>query len=93
MSRNQIMTWIKASSNIKDDPRNCICPQCSHSGLRIQYIGDLDTRVGYALVWCDNCLHGIHISRTLIPADVHALPFSVSAEEMAHYVPAFKLIS
>lgn len=92
MSRKQIMKWIKASSNIKEDPDMCLCPQCGHSGLRIQYIGDLDKRIGYALVWRDNCLHGIHISRTFIPADVHALPFSVSTEEMARYVPAFKLI-
>lgn len=93
MSHKQYMKWIKASFKIKEDPDNCICPQCSNIGLRIQYIGDLDKRTGYALVWCDNCLHGIHISRTFIPADVHALPFSVSTEEIARYVPAFRRLS
>jgi hypothetical protein len=37
---------------------------------------DQAERVAYAAFWCDNCLHGIHVSRAGVPAGARIHPFS-----------------
>jgi hypothetical protein len=62
--------WLDAFSDAYDlvpAPPIAECPHCGHPSLRLVFTGDLDRMVGYAHFWCDNCLHGIGISRTTIP--------------------------
>ncbi|MER6418671.1 hypothetical protein [Streptomyces sp. NPDC001137] len=39
------------------------CPRCGHADLHARYIVDRETRIGYLLMWCSVCLHGISVSR------------------------------
>lgn len=43
------------------------CPECGTVGLKLRYIGDPATRIGFNIFWCMNCFHGIHISRSKAP--------------------------
>lgn len=87
------MDWILASKNIATQSSDATCPHCGNLGLRYQFIGDSETRLGYAFIWCQNCLHGIHVSRAQIPAGVIALPLDVSSDELRRLVPEIKLVS
>lgn len=48
------------------------CPHCGKAQLDYRYIIDPKTRLGYFLLWCNACLHGISVSRVKAPADVKA---------------------
>ena len=87
-----MMDWINASKEIVTNSESCVCPNCGNTGLNIQFFGDKDKMMGHSYIWCDNCLHGIHVSRTKIPEDIHFLPMNVSKEELAKYVPEYKMI-
>ena len=43
------------------------CPRCGADALRLVFVGDEAERIGYAAFWCDNCRHGIHLSRVDVP--------------------------
>jgi hypothetical protein len=63
--------WLEAYSDAYEmipGPLTDACPNCGHHRLRLVFTGDLDRMIGYAHFWCDNCLQGIGISRTTIPA-------------------------
>jgi hypothetical protein len=81
--------WIRMFSQLKDPSGKdlLICPHCHKSGIDFQYVGDLKTQIGYVVIWCNMCFHGIHISRVAIPKDVMALPFGVSAQELSNRIP------
>jgi hypothetical protein len=86
------MSWINAIGDIRTNTPNAKCPSCSNIGLSYQFIGDRKTKIGYVFVWCENCMKGIHISRTEIPEGVKVLPFDVSKEELRQFVPEFEII-
>lgn len=87
--------WLDAFSAAYDvvpDPVTAECPRCGQRCLRLVFTGDLDRQVGYAHFWCDNCLHGIGISRTTIPEgavvqDIHEQP-----EDRKPKIPDFTLV-
>ncbi|MFI2430377.1 hypothetical protein [Streptomyces sp. NPDC018693] len=43
------------------------CPDCGQDRLQVRYIVHPDSRVGYVLLWCGACLHGISVSRVRAP--------------------------
>lgn len=57
--RNQ---WVVALARFIDGELDK-CPRCGSESLRLRYIGDEVERIGYALFWCESCLHGINVSR------------------------------
>lgn len=65
------------------------CPTCHQLGIKFQFVGDLETRIGYMAIWCSFCLHGIHIARVNIPEQAPALPFGISGEEISRRIPNF----
>lgn len=68
------------------------CQNCTSESVSYEYIGDPEKRVGYFLMWCDECLEGIHISRFRIPESASIIPFHAGEEQMAH-IPNFKKVS
>jgi len=44
------------------------CPVCDTKGaLEHAYVGDLQARVGFLLLWCSHCSTAVNVSRVLIP--------------------------
>lgn len=43
------------------------CPRCGARQLNVQYVASPRERIGYGTMWCENCWHGIWISRTNVP--------------------------
>jgi hypothetical protein len=46
------------------------CPACGSATIESRFVGDLDTRIGYGLVWCTTCYAGCQLSRLQLPADM-----------------------
>ncbi|MGG0824523.1 hypothetical protein ABE099_16805 [Paenibacillus turicensis] len=65
-----------------------ICPGCSSPNISFEYIGDIEKRQGYFLLWCNEYLEGIHISRIRIPETANVTPFKGPDEQLA-YIPNF----
>ncbi len=62
--------WLRALAPIADGQRatgSGPCPDCGRDQLKVRYIVDTNSRIGYALFWCAACLHGIAISRVRAP--------------------------
>lgn len=62
--------WLKALSRLNisaergaEEP----CPNCGRIQLRNRYIVNPESRLGYVLVWCEACLHGVSVSRVRAP--------------------------
>jgi transcription elongation factor Elf1 len=55
--------------------KNINCPECGEPTVRYEFIGNLETRMGYCLLWCNSCLVGINISRTKVPEGEQMLSF------------------
>jgi hypothetical protein len=70
----------------------CQCPECGAQTIDLQYIGKLDTRRGYFLMWCDTCRRGINGCRVRVPENVEMLSFDVPKEIFTARIPEFKLV-
>ncbi|MDX2699060.1 hypothetical protein PV416_42535 [Streptomyces ipomoeae] len=81
--------WLKALSrfNTGDKENTEPCPNCGRSQLRVQYLANMESRVGYALFWCDACLHGISVSRVQVPegAPVRPIDDPESLADIPHF--------
>ena len=88
--------WLKIAKEISiklDNADDLICPKCGNNEIDFQYVGDKATRVGYLDIWCKSCLHGIHISRTRIPANATMISFDEPKEEFIRRIPNFVQIT
>lgn len=91
MINSHFKDWIKLTTIITNNntKRHEIeCPNCQKRGIDYQYVGDMKSRVGFLDIWCDVCLHGIHLSRTKAPEHVCMIPFD-AAKEYKERVPRF----
>jgi hypothetical protein len=68
------------------------CPSYGDGLVRVAFTGEESDRIAYASVWCDNCLNGILISRTRVPAGVPIRPIGLPAKERAAVIPNYKII-
>jgi hypothetical protein len=87
--------WLKLSAVVQEtvpDVPKINCTSCSSSNISFEYIGDSEKRQGYLLLWCNNCLEGIHISRIQIPEMANVVPFKGPDEQIAH-IPNFTKIT
>ncbi len=66
-----------------------ICPSCRNGNVSFQYVGDIDSRIGYLDIWCDSCNHGIHLSRVKVPNNISMLSFY---DNVSDVIPNFKQI-
>ncbi|MGD1914541.1 MAG: hypothetical protein ACFB2X_28010 [Rivularia sp. (in: cyanobacteria)] len=90
--KKEFREWISITTDIYNNLPNVpvlTCPNCHKLGVDFQFIGDLKTRIGFMVVWCPFCLHGIHLSRVDIPQKAQALPFDISIEEILQRIPNF----
>lgn len=87
--------WLRLSAIVQDTVPNVPkinCPGCSSSNISFEYIGDIEKRQGYLLLWCKKCLEGIHISRIKLPETANVIPFKGPDEQLAH-IPNFTKIN
>jgi hypothetical protein len=45
-----------------------VCPECGEAEISVRFVGYLDSRLGYAVLWCPKRLRGVHISRLEVPS-------------------------
>jgi hypothetical protein len=88
-------SWLRISTHIlleKHDKTEIICPCCRNKGVDFQCIGNIDTKIGFMLLWCWKCRQGINISRIKIPDGTPMLSMDISDEEYSNRIPKFELI-
>ncbi|HAA8268165.1 TPA_asm: hypothetical protein GHO85_12705 [Listeria monocytogenes] len=87
--------WIRLASVIPDyiDKLDELkCPNCKHNEIDYVYVGDLESRIGFEVVWCNNRLRGIQISRVRVPENVSMLSFK-GTENLDEIIPKFKPVT
>ncbi|WP_051109133.1 hypothetical protein [Paenibacillus ginsengihumi] len=85
--------WLRLAAIVKAAaPDELRCPRCGSGKIGHQFVGDAERRIGFLLLWCSDCLEGIHISRIDIPEKAAVIPFSAPAERLSH-IPHFKRVS
>jgi hypothetical protein len=65
--------WLKllaAAARESGETNRIPCPNCGRSELKVRYIVDSESRIGYALFWCEACLHGVSVSRVRAPEGI-----------------------
>ena len=90
--KRKFQEWISITTDIYNNLPNVpvlACPNCHKLGIDFQFIGDLQTKIGYMAIWCPFCLQGIHLSRVHIPDKTQALTFNTSSEEISKRIPNF----
>lgn len=90
---NEFKLWLNLSAKIQENDIDLICPKCNKKDIDHIYVGDINSRLGFMEVWCNSCLHGIHISRVKIPNDMEMLSFEITGNEFDNRVPKFKHIT
>jgi hypothetical protein len=68
------------------------CPECGRAGLHLEFTGNPRSRRGYAQLWCESCVKGIHLSQTRIPQGVPMNDVTVPREHRAQRAPDFLLV-
>ena len=69
------------------------CPNCGHRTLRLVFTGDLDEDFGWGSFWCDTCLQGLHICRSIIPDGAIVRDIHLPREEQLPRIPNFQLVA
>ena len=65
------------------------CPRCGRFDLRLRFVADSETRLGFAAMWSDFCGHGIRMSRVAVPHGVEFLRVDAAPEALAAFIPQF----
>ena len=84
--------WCNIFKQISDDYskyNEITCPICGEKRIKYMFVGDPKNRVGYLQIWCDKCLKGIHISRSIAPLDANFISMEENAEGL---LPKFELL-
>ncbi|MNW31229.1 hypothetical protein D3C74_81380 [compost metagenome] len=93
MVNSHYKKWLKLAEEVKAEPQSCllVCPNCSSNNIEYEFIGDSQRREGYFLIWCNECIEGLHISRVNIPENANVIPFNAPSELISH-IPNFKRV-
>lgn len=82
--------WLRALGEFIDHKAGrgvYACVDCGQQGLNVRYVVKAESRVGYALFWCNACLHGISISRVRAPEGCPV--WSIDDDQSLAGVPEF----
>ena len=91
MFRDWLLLYAKICSS--ELPKaECRCPECGARTVDLQYVGDLNSRIGFLSMWCNTCLHGIHGSRVRVPENETMLSFEDPDETITSRIPNFKQV-
>ena len=82
--------WAKAYVG-KLDGRKPRCPECGKGPISWRLAGDPESRVGYAILWCEACRKGCHLSRVQFPGGVSFLPMS-DGDDVVRGIPEIELV-
>lgn len=88
--RREWEAWFDAFTRIRDAWPTKIsvsCPGCGEGSVQVSYTGDPETRIGYAIAWCESCKRGIYLSRVAIPPGAEMLTFDATDQERDAAVP------
>lgn len=77
--------WIGSGDSVAGD-----CPECGCDRLRGRYVVDRKSRIGFVILWCEACLHGIQVSRAGAPEGVPAWQLGDPASMVG--VPDFRRV-
>lgn len=93
MVNSHYKKWLKLAEEVQAEPQSCllVCPNCSSNNIEYEFIGDSQRREGYFLIWCNECIEGLHISRVNIPENANVIPFNAPSELISH-IPNFKRV-
>lgn len=80
---------LKVVASPVEDSELPFCPTCGQQRVDYMYIGDAETRIGYLVIWCPACLHGVRMSRVRAPAGVHFMTFTDPDDAFVARVPTF----
>lgn len=69
------------------------CPHCGQRQLQLVFTGEPGRDVGYGHFWCDHCLTGIGISRTLIPDGAVVQDIRLARAERTPRIPNFRIVA
>ncbi len=58
--------WAKVYASIVDR-KTATCPVCGRDDVQSRFIGDLEKRLGYGILWCLICNNGGRLSRIQVP--------------------------
>ncbi|MDT0347640.1 hypothetical protein [Streptomyces litchfieldiae] len=72
--------------------REQACPRCAARELSLVFTERSVGGDGYANLWCGHCLHGIHVSRSLIPEGATVIPRGSTAEQENLVIPDCRLV-
>ena len=67
------------------------CPECGTGKVEWWPVADVKTRVGFAVLWCVDCLAGVHISRTVFPEGIKFTPTTEAVVKDAG-LPAIRFV-
>ncbi|WP_155973082.1 hypothetical protein [Paenibacillus sp. Leaf72] len=87
MINSKFKQWLQLAAIVKETYPNVPkfkCPSCSSGNINFEYIGDAIRRKGYFLIWCNECLEGILISRIEIPEKATVIPFGATPDQTSH---------
>ncbi|MEO1374820.1 MAG: hypothetical protein AAFW70_10960 [Cyanobacteria bacterium J06635_10] len=90
--KKEYQEWISITTDIYNNLPHVpvlTCPNCHKLGVYFQFIGDSQTKIGFMVIWCPFCFHGIHLSRVHIPDQAQILPFYISIEKISQRIPNF----
>ena len=85
--------WLEAYGDVYEalpSKAHVACPRCGADALRLEFVGDATDRNAYAAFWCDNCMHGIHISRVSVPPGIRVLPIDEPWESRGEIIPDYR---
>ena len=83
---DEFLKWMELGYDLKED---LPCPLCGKQTIDFQYVGDPSSRIGYLDIWCKSCLHGIHVSRVLIPEGVSMMALGVDDDKIDSRIPIY----
>jgi hypothetical protein len=88
MTANYV-TWLKVFGEVGKTPDlldTVECPRCGNKQLKAQYVGSASDRIGYGALWCQNCWHGIWVSRLKVP---NGWTYATFEEAEGGIIPSF----
>ena len=66
------------------------CPECNSSNIDYKYVGNKNTKIGSLVIWCNNCLKGVNLSRIIMPENGDFI--DINDNNMLDDIPDFEMI-
>lgn len=87
---DRLKKWFKIQPWVYSE---VICPECGKAEIKYEFVGRVEDRMGYCIVWCNSCLVGINISRTKVPNEVPMLSFEQAEKGQCIDKPKIQFIT